>query len=69
MMSSSEYMYLFLESKYSFTKYGSLCPNYQIFVSTVTAFDNERVSNNTCESVFQFLLRYDCIKCGKIRKT
>ena len=54
MMSSSEYMYLLLESKYSFTKYASLCPNYQLFVSTVTAFENEGVSNSSCEAGFRF---------------
>ena len=61
MISSSEY--LFLESDYSFTKYVSSCPN-----STVTVFENEGVSNNIRESVFQFLVRYGCIKSGKIKR-
>ena len=52
MMSSSEY--LFFESECSFTKYVSSCPLYQIFVSTVTVFQNEGVSDNTYESVFNF---------------
>ena len=34
---------------------------YQIFVSTVTVFENEGVSDNTGESVYQFLVRYCCI--------
>ena len=34
----------------------------------VTAFENEGVSDNTGESVFQFLLRYVCIKSGKIKR-
>ena len=40
-------------------------PLYQVFVSTVTVFENEGVSDNTGESVFQFLVRYGCIKSGK----
>ena len=28
-------------------------------------FENEGVSDNTGESVFQFLVRYGCIKSGK----
>ena len=43
-------------------------PQYQIFVSTVTVFENEGVSDNTGESVFQFLVRYGCIKSGKIKR-
>ena len=38
------------------------------FVSTVTIFENEGVSDNTGESVFQFLMRYGCIKSGKIKR-
>ena len=30
--------------------------------------ENEGVSDNTGESVFQFLMRYGCIKSGKIKK-
>ena len=41
---------------------------YRIFVSTVTVFENEGVSDNTSESVFQFLVRYGCIKRGKIKR-
>ena len=41
---------------------------YQIFVSTAIVFENDEVPNNTFESVFQFLLRHDCIKCGKIER-
>ena len=41
----------------------------QIFVSTVTVFENEGVSDNTGESVFQFVVRYGCIKSGKNQKT
>ena len=44
-------------------------PQYQIFVSTVTVFENEGVSDNTGESVFQFLVRYGCIKSGTIKST
>ena len=40
----------------------------QIFVSTVTVFENEGVSDNTSKSVFQFLVRYGCIKSGKIKR-
>ena len=39
----------------------------QIFVSTVTISENEGVSDNTSEPVFQFLVRYGCIKSGKIK--
>ena len=38
-----------------------------MFVSTVTVSENEGVSDNTCVSVFQFLVRYGCIKSGKIK--
>ena len=41
-------------------------PLYQIFVSTVTVFENESVLDSTSESVFQFLVRYGNIKRGKI---
>ena len=43
-------------------------PHYQIFVSTVTVFENEGVSDDTGESVFQFLVRFGCIKSGKIKR-
>ena len=43
-------------------------PLYQTFVSTVTVFEHERVSDNTGESVFQYLVRYGCIKSGKIKR-
>ena len=67
MMSSSEY--LFLESECSFTKYVSSCPIFvYIFVSTVNVFENEGVSDDTGESFFQFLVRYGCIKSGKIKR-
>ena len=39
----------------------------QIFVSTVSISENEGVSNNTSVSVFQFLVRYGCIKSGKTK--
>ena len=42
-------------------------PIYQLFVSTVTVFENEGVSDNTGESVIQILVRYGCIKSGKIK--
>ena len=35
---------------------------------TVTVFEYESVSDNTSESVFQFLVRYGCINCGKIKR-
>ena len=38
------------------------------FSLTVTVFENEGVSDDTIESVFQFLVRYDCIKCEKIKR-
>ena len=38
------------------------------FVSTVAVFENESVLENTSESVFQFLVRYGCIKRVKIKK-
>ena len=34
----------------------------------VTVFENEGVSDDTEESVFQFLVRYGCIKSGKIKR-
>ena len=34
----------------------------------VSVFENEFVSDNTSESVFQFLVRYSCIKSGKLNK-
>ena len=37
-------------------------------ISTVTVCENEGVSDNTVESVFQFLVRYGCIKSGKIKR-
>ena len=43
-------------------------PSYQIFVSMVTVFENEGVSHNTSESVFQFLVRYGCIKREKLKR-
>ena len=65
MMSSSEY--LFWKSEFSFTKY-VFVPKYQMFVSTVTVFENEGFSDNTSESVFQFLVKYSWIKRGKIKR-
>ena len=67
MMSSSEYMCL--ESECSITKYDFFEPlyMYQIFLSAVTVFENEAVLKNTGDSVFQFLVRYDCIKSGNIK--
>ena len=62
MMLSSEY--LFIESECSFTKY-FFVPKYQIFVSAVNVFEIEGVSDNTVESVSQFLVGYGCIKRGK----
>ena len=44
-------------------------PKYQIFVFTVTVFENEGVSDDTGESVFHFLVKYGCIKSGKNQKT
>ena len=45
------------------------CSQYSCFtVSTVTVFENEGVSDNTGESVFQFLVRYGCIMSGKIKR-
>ena len=67
MMSSSEY--LFLESECSFTKYVSSCPNTKyLYLHTVTVFENKGVSDDTGESVFQFLVRYGCIKSRKIKR-
>ena len=40
----------------------------QLFVSTVTVFENKGVLYNTSESVFQFLVSYGCIKRGKIKR-
>ena len=64
MMSSSEYS--FLESECSFTKYVLSCPNtkYNVFVSTVTVFDNEGVSDNSISGEVQ----YGCIKRGKLKR-
>ena len=42
-------------------------PYCQIFVSTVTVLENKGVLDNTGESVFQFLVRYGCIKSEKIK--
>ena len=39
-----------------------------ICVSTATVFENEGVLDDTCESVFQFLVRYGGIKGGKIER-
>ena len=68
MMSSSEY--LFLESECSFTKYVFSCPiiNTKYLYLRLPFFENEGVSDNTGESVFQFLVRYGCIKSGKIKR-
>ena len=43
-------------------------PLYQIFVSAVTVFEIEGVSDNTGEHFVQFLVRYGCIKSGKIER-
>ena len=40
----------------------------EIYVSTVTVFENEGVLDKTGESVFQFLVKYGCIKRGKIKR-
>ena len=66
MMSSSEY--LLLESECSFTKYVSSCPNTKYLYLRLPFFENEGVSDNTGESVFQFLVRYCCVKSGKIKR-
>ena len=66
MMSSSEY--LFLESECSFTKYVSSCPNTKYLHLQLPFLKNEGVSNDTGESFFQFLVRYGCIKSGKIKR-
>ena len=66
MMSSSEY--LFLESECSFTKYVSSCPNTNYLYLRFTVFENEGVLDDTGESFFQFLVRYGCIKSGKIKR-
>ena len=42
-----------------------LIPNICIYV---TVFEHEGVSDNTEESVFQFLVRYGCKKNGKIKR-
>ena len=42
---------------------GALIPN---ILSTVTVFENEGVPDNIGESLFQFPMRYGCIKSGKI---
>ena len=55
MKSSSEY--LFLESEGSFTKYVYSCPNTKYFYLRLLFFKKGGVSNNTSESVFQFLVR------------
>ena len=65
MVSSSEY--LSLESECSITKYVSACPN-TIYLYLRLPFFNDGVSNNASESVFQFLLRYGCIKGWKIKR-
>ena len=49
MMSSWEY--LFLESVCSFNKYASSWPNTEYLYLKVTVYENERFSDNTCESV------------------
>ena len=52
---------LVLESECSFTKYVSACP-----YTKYLYLENEGVSDNTGESVFQFLVKYGCIKSRKI---
>ena len=59
---------LVLESECSFTKYVSSCPNTKYLYLRLPFFENEGVLDDTDESVFQFLVRYDCIKNGKIKR-
>ena len=66
MMSFSEY--LLLESEYSFTKYVSSCPNTKYLYLRLPFFENEGVLDDTGESVLYFLVRYGCIKSGKIKR-
>ena len=64
-MSSSEY--LVLESECSFTMYflRALIPNICIYDYR---FWNEGISDDTGDSAFQLLVRYGCIKSGKIKR-
>ena len=66
-MSSSEY--LFLESEWSFTKYVSSCPSTKYVYLRLPFLKMKafRILSNTSETVFKFLVRYDCIKLGKIK--
>ena len=48
----SFYEYLFLETGCIFTKYES----------TVTVFENKRVSDNICDSAFELLLTFEVLK-------
>ena len=63
LMLASEYLVFVAPAQQSatyFTKYVSTCPNTK-YLHTVTVFENEGVSDNTSESVSQFLVRYGCI--------
>ena len=68
MMSSSEY--LFLESECSFTKYVSSCLNTKYLYLRLPFLKMKAFLDNTCESVFQFLVRYGCTckKSGQIKR-
>ena len=66
MMLSLEYFFFWI--RVLLHKICLFVPKYQIFVYTVTVFENEGVSDNTGESVFQFLVRYCYIKSGKIKR-
>ena len=65
MMSSSEY--LFLESECSFTKYISSCPNTK-YLYLRLPFLKMKAFRMILVSFFQFLVRYGCIKSGKIKR-
>ena len=64
MMSSSEYLILELEC--SFTKYVSLCLNTKYLYLRFLKMKAFRI--NTSESVFQYVMRYGCIKRAKIER-
>ena len=46
----------------------ALMQNHFIYGMYGYRFENEGVSDNSSWSVFQFLVRYICIKCEKIKR-
>ena len=58
--------YLCLESECSFAKYFSLCPNTKYLYQRLPLFKMKAL--NATESIFQFLVRYGCLKRLKIKR-